>query len=194
MTDQELIAGIIARDKQAVQFLVSHYHKQVIKTAHHFVRNMDDAEDLAQDVCIEILESVQHFKGTSSLSTWIYRVTVNKSLNFIRKHKRKQLIGQVESLFKRTNGLNENKVPEPSVTDNTFEDKERRHLLDKSINSLPENQRIAFVLNKFEDLPYKEVAEIMNVSIASVESLLQRAKQNLQKRLVYQFSEYLNKK
>jgi RNA polymerase sigma-70 factor (ECF subfamily) len=194
MTDQELIAGIIARDKHAVQFLVSIYHKQVIKTAHHFVRNMDDAEDLAQDVCIEILESVQHFKGSSTLSTWIYRVTVNKSLNFIRKNKRKQLLGQVESLFKRTNCLYEQKVPEPSVNDNTFEDKERRHLLDKSINSLPENQRIAFVLNKYEDLPYKQIAEIMNVSLASVESLLQRAKQNLQKRLIHQFSEYSNKK
>ena len=194
MTDQELIAGIIARDKHAVQFLVSHYHKQVIKTAHHFVRNMDDAEDLAQDVCIEILESVRHFKGSSSLSTWIYRVTVNKSLNFVRKNKRKQLIGQVESIFKRSNGINENMVPEPSVIDNTFDDKERRQILDKSINSLPENQRIAFVLNKYEDLPYKQIAEIMNVSIASVESLLQRAKQNLQKRLIHQFSEYSIKK
>lgn len=192
MTDQELIAGIIARDKHAVQFLVSTYHQQVIKTAHHFVGNMDDAEDLAQDVCIEILESIRHFKGSSALSTWIYRVTVNKSLNFIRKNKRKQLIGQVESLFKRSN--EEHKVAEPIHRDTTFEDKERRQLLERSINNLPENQRIAFVLSKYEDLPYKQIAEIMNVSIASVESLLQRAKQNLQKKLIHQFSEYSTKK
>jgi RNA polymerase sigma-70 factor, ECF subfamily len=193
MTDQELIAGIIARDKHAVQFLVSNYHKQVIKTAFHFVRNMDDAEDLAQDVCVEILESVQHFKGSSTLSTWIYRITVNKSLNFIRKSKRQHIIGQVENLFRRSINGAENKLAEPSNHDNKLEDKERRLLLDKTINSLPENQRIAFVLNKYEGLSYKQVSEIMNMSIASVESLLQRAKQNLQKRLLHQFSEYIIK-
>lgn len=194
MTEQELIAGIIIKDKHAIQFLVSNYHKQVINTAYHFVRDMDDAEDLAQDVCIEILESIQHFKGGSTLSTWIYRVTVNKSLNFIRKNKRKQLIGQFEGFFKRSNGESEPQVSEPSVTDSSFENKERRNLLDKSVGKLPENQRIAFVLNKYEDLTYRQIAEIMNLSLASVESLLQRAKQNLQKSLIHQFSEYSKNK
>lgn len=194
MTDQELIAGIIEHDKHAIQFLVSNYHKQVINTAYHFVRDMDDAEDISQDVCIEILESIQHFKGSSALSTWIYRVTVNKSLNFIRKNKRKQLIGHIESFFKGSSGNHDYQVIEPSIHDRTFENKERRILLDKSVNKLPENQRIAFVLSKYEDLSYKQIAEIMNLSIASVESLLQRAKQNLQKSLIHQFSEYSNKK
>lgn len=190
MTDQDLIAGIISRDKSAVQFLVSNYHKQVIKTAYHFVRNMDDAEDLAQDVCIEILESVHQFKGSSSLSTWIYRITVNKSLNHLRKNKRKQLMSQVENLFRKPVEDQHKNTIEPFHHDTTIEDKERRKILDKTVNSLPENQKIAFILNKYEELPYKEIAEIMNVSLASVESLLQRAKHNLQKRLIHQFSEY----
>ncbi len=194
MTDQELITGILKRDKQVIQFLVSQYHKQIIKTAFRLLQNMDDAEDLAQDVCIEILESAESFKGASSLSTWIYRLTVNKSLNFIRKNKRKQLVRQFESYFRKGNGPVNATIKEPSEHDKTFENNERKQILDNAINSLPENQKTAFILSKYEELSYKEITEIMNLSLASVESLLQRAKKNLQKKLIVQFSEYSNKK
>ncbi len=193
MTDQELITGILNLDKPAIHFLVNNYHKQVIKTAFHFVHNMDDAEDLAQDVCIEILESAGSFKGNSSLSTWIYRVTVNKSLNFVRKNKRRQLVKQFETIFHIADGSSL-MVSEPATDDNSFENEERRRILDTAVNSLPENQKTAFILNKYEELSYKEITEVMSLSLASVESLLQRAKQNLQKKLLVQFSEYSNKR
>jgi RNA polymerase sigma-70 factor (ECF subfamily) len=194
MTDKELITGILNHDKPAIQYLVNKYHKQVIKTAFHFVQNMDDAEDLAQDVCIEILESAGAFKGASSLSTWIYRVTVNKSLNFVRKHKRKQLVKQFETFFRKENGRESATLEEPAVHENSIDETERRQILENAINSLPENQKTAFILNKYDELSYKEITEIMNLSLASIESLLQRAKQNLQKKLIVQFSEYSNKK
>ena len=194
MTDQELITGILNHKKPVIQFLVNKYHKQVIKTAFHFVHDMDDAEDIAQDVCVEILESLSQFKKNASLSTWIYRVTVNKSLNFVRKNKRKQLVNQFETFFHRADGNASSMISEPSVNDNSYEDKERKQILDNAINSLPENQKTAFILSKYEELSYKEITEIMNLSLASVESLLQRAKQNLQKKLIVQFSEYSNKK
>jgi len=194
MTDQELITGILNNDKTVIQFLVSKYHKQVIKTAFHLLQNMDDAEDLAQDVCVEIIESAGSFKGASSLSTWIYRLTVNKSLNFIRKNKRKQLVQQFESFFRKGDNPSETRVTEPSEYDKTFENNERRQILEKAVNSLPENQKTAFILSKYEELSYREITEIMNLSLPSVESLLQRAKQNLQKKLIVQFSEYSNNK
>ncbi len=194
MSDQELIEGIQNRDKLAVQQLVSKYHKQVVKTAYYFLKSMDDAEDLAQDVCIEILESAGRFKGNSSLSTWIYRITVNKSLNFIRKHKRSLLVEQIESLFWKSSSGNQQRIIEPSENLTGIEDKERKILIDEAISRLPENQKIAFILSKYDELSYKQIAEVMNVSIASVESLLQRAKQNLQKSLVSHFSEYTIKR
>ena len=194
MTDQELITGILNNDKPVIQFLVNKYHKQVITTAYHFVHDMDDAEDLAQDVCIEILESIGQFKRTASLSTWIYRITVNKSLNFVRKNKRKQLVKQFETFFHRSDGNAGAMISEPSANDNTYDNNERKQILDNAINSLPENQKTAFILSKYEELSYKEITEIMNLSLASVESLLQRAKQNLQKKLIVQFSEYSNKR
>lgn len=194
MTDQELIAGIVNRERPAIQYLVSTYHRQIIKTAYHFVQDMDDAEDLAQDVCIEILESAKQFRGSSSLSTWIYRVTVNKSLNFIRKNKRKQLVRQFETFFSSQKQPGEDHNPEPSAENNSLRNEENRRLLEKAVSLLPENQRIAFVLSKYDELPYKEIAGIMNTSVASVESLLSRAKQSLQKKLISHFKEYANKK
>jgi len=194
MTDQELITGILNRDKFVIQFLVKQYHRKIFKTAFHFVQNVDDAEDLAQDVCLEILESAESFKKASSLSTWIYKLTVNKSLNFIRKNKRKQFVKHFESIFRNENDKTTSTINEPTENDNTFENKERRLILENAINSLPENQKTAFILNKYEDLSYKEITEVMNLSLPSVESLLQRAKQNLQKKSLAQFSEYSNKK
>jgi RNA polymerase sigma factor (sigma-70 family) len=194
MTDHELITGILNHDKSVIQFLVNKFHKQVIKTAFHFVHDMDDAEDIAQDVCVEILESLSQFKKTSSLSTWIYKVTVNKSLNFIRKNKRKQLVGQFESFFFKRENNGGNTISEPSSVDNPYENTEKKQILDKAINSLPENQKTAFILSKYEELSYKEITEIMSLSLPSVESLLQRAKQNLQKKLFNHFSEYSNRR
>jgi RNA polymerase sigma-70 factor (ECF subfamily) len=194
MNDQELITGILNNDKPVIQFLVTKYHKQVITTAYHFVHDMDDAEDLAQDVCVEILESIGQFKRNSSLSTWIYRVTVNKSLNFFRKNKRKQLVKHFETFFHKANGNAGTLISEPSANDNSYDNNERKRILDTAINSLPQNQKTAFILSKYEELSYKEITEIMNLSLASVESLLQRAKQNLQKKLIVQFSEYSNKR
>ncbi|MCX6272591.1 MAG: RNA polymerase sigma factor [Bacteroidetes bacterium] len=194
MTDKELITGIINRDNVATQFLVVNYHPKVIKTAYYFVHDMNDAEDLAQDVCVEILESARHFKGMSSLNTWIYRITVNKSLNFIRKNKRKQLFSQIENVFRKQDGYHAIEPQEPSFADTNTDNAERRKILERSINTLPENQRTAFVLNKYEDLSYKEIAEVMNVSLASVEQLLHRAKMNLQKKLIVHYSEYSKNK
>ena len=194
MTDQELITGIVNREKPVIQYLVNTYHRQIIKTAYHFVQDMDDAEDLAQDVCIEILESAKQFRGSASLSTWIYRVTVNKSLNFIRKNKRKQLVKQFETFFSIPRQPGEVQNTEPATENNDLHHEDNRRLLEKAVSILPENQRIAFVLSKYDELSYKEVADIMNTSVASVESLLSRAKQNLQRNLISQFSEYANKK
>lgn len=193
MTEQELIDGLIIHNKESIQYLVNNYQKNVIKTAYYFVANMEDAEDLSQEVFLEILKSVGRFKKNASLYTWIYRITVNKSLDHLRSKKRRNVLHQLGTFIKVSNdGTNRNDT-EPAVMDNRNDDKEKRKILDNAVNSLPENQKIAFILNKYDELSYKEIAEIMNLSLSSVESLIHRAKMNLQKKLVNHFSEYANK-
>jgi len=194
MTEKDLIDGIIAKDKTAVQLLVNRYHQQVIKTAYYFVKDMDDAEDLAQDVCVEVLESIKSFRQTSSLSTWIYRITVNKSLNHIRKNRRKQFVGRIELLFSHPSEKTNKAIAEPFENQDRLDDQERKKVLDAAIQGLPENQRVAFILSKYDELSYTQIAEVMNVSLPAVESYLQRAKQNLQKKLITYFAEYSTQK
>ena len=193
MTDKELTDGLILQRKEAIDYLVDKYQKNVIKTAFYFLANMEDAEDLSQEVFLEILKSVGQYKQNSSLYTWIYRITVNKSLDHLRKQKRRDVMHQIYPFIRGSNDVTNRNDIEPAIMDTQNEDREKRGILDSAVNSLPENQRIAFILNKYEDLAYKEIAEIMNLSLSSVESLIHRAKLNLQKKLVNHFSEYANK-
>ncbi|MFZ4520210.1 MAG: RNA polymerase sigma factor [Bacteroidales bacterium] len=190
MTEVELIEGILRRERTAFQCMVDQYEKQVIKTAFYFVGNMQDAEDLSQEIFLEIIRSVDSFKRSSSLVTWIYRITVNKSLNMVKKQQREGIKVRIESLFRNPGSLEHGAMDEPSYEPGELEHEEKRKLLQTAIGRLPENQRIAFVLCKFDDLSYKQIAEIMKVGLPAVESLIYRARLNLQKYLVHQFSEY----
>jgi RNA polymerase sigma-70 factor, ECF subfamily len=190
MTEPELVEGLINQDKRAIQYLVDHYQKDVIKTAYYFVAIMEDAEDLSQEVFLEIFRSIGRYKKNASLSTWIYRITVNKSLDHLRKQKRRNVFNQVKSFIQVSHDGTTAISKEPPTLDTRNEDNEKRQMLDTAVNSLPENQRIAFILSKYEEMAYKDLAEIMNLSVSSVESLLHRAKLNLQKKLVNYFSEY----
>jgi len=190
MSDPELIEGILRRDRNAFQYLVDTYQKQVIKTANYFIGNMEDAEDLSQEIFMEIIDSLARFKQSSALSTWIYRITVNRSLNVVKKNRRNGIFTRIERLAgpkDENRSYPQGKLP---VTEPVLEEGENRKLLYDAISRLSENQRVAFVLHKFDDLPYKEIALIMGVSLSSVESLIHRAKKNLQKRLIHHFSDY----
>lgn len=190
MTEPELIEGILRRDRNAFQYLVNRYEKQVIKTAFYFIGNMEDAEDLSQEIFLDIIYSMGSFKRSSTLSTWIYRITVNKSLNMVKKQQRRGIMVRLESYFRSVPDHGVAKEAEPSHTGNEVEKKEMNEMLHAAISRLPENQRIAFVLCKFEEQTYRQIADIMKIGLPAVESLIHRAKLNLQKHLVYQFSEY----
>lgn len=189
MTDKELIEGILQRDRTAFQLLVGRFQQKVIKTAFHFLGNMEDAEDLSQDIFLEIIRSMHTFRNNSTLDTWIYRIAVNRSINLLKKNKRRDIFIRLESIL----GLSKNhRSLEPSTDEQSEEQtaNENQKLLHDSIAKLPENQRIAFVLHKFDDQSYKQVAMVMDLSLSAVESLIHRAKQNLQTQLTPHFPEY----
>ncbi len=190
MTNNELISGVIAKDRASVTCLVDTYQKRVIKTAYYFLGNMDDAEDVAQEVFLEILNSMQSFRRSSALSTWIYRITVNRSLNAVKRNKQRQIFTRIEKIFGLSNEEKNGLFIGTTVENNTITDRETRKLLKETISMLPGKQRTVFILSKYEELSYKEITEVTGLSLSSVESLLHRAKINLQKKLACHFSEY----
>lgn len=182
MTEKELIIALRDGEESAFKDLVNQFQHKVFNTALGLLQNETDAEDIAQEVFIQVYRSINQFKGESLLSTWIYRITVTKSLDQLRSKKRKKRFGFVFNLFGEDNrpAFDPGDFNHPGILQ---ERKEDASLLFKLVNNLPENQRTAFILHKVEELSYREIAGILNSTEGAVDSLLQRAKQNLRKKL-----------
>jgi RNA polymerase sigma factor (sigma-70 family) len=178
LTEQELIIGLKQKDENAFREFVTTRKALVFNTVLGFLQNQEDAEDVSQDVFIKILESISQFKGESALSTWVYRVSVTSALEFLRKKKRKKRFGFMSPLWGENNEQTV-ELPDFHHPGVALDKRETSAILFKAIKKLPENQQIAFILNKVEGLSYQEVAEIMNTSLSAVESLLHRARTNL---------------
>ena len=185
MSDSGLIDRIRRGDQHAFKLLFDKYHVKVFNTCMGFLHSKNDAEDITQDVFIEVYKSNNKFRGDSKFSTWIYRIAVNKSLNHIRDNKRSHWLKSVETLLSRARSKEfQTKHASGDDPEIILENTEKAEMLHHAIDSLPKNQKIAFTLNKYEDLSYKEISEVMNVSLSSVESLIHRAKMKLQKKLL----------
>lgn len=180
MTEFELIQGLRNGNETAFKYLVDTYKDRVFNTAIGIVQNAEDAEDVAQEVFIQVFRSIQNFKAESKLSTWIYRITTTRALDLLRSRKSKKRFGIIQRLFGEGNEP-EMEIPDFNHPGVALDRKENAARLFKAIGQLPENQKIAFTLHKLEDLSYQEVSEVMGTSVAAVESLLHRAKQNLKK-------------
>lgn len=180
MTEKELISQLQQGEEYAFKLLVTQYQDKVFNTAIGLLQNYGDAEDISQEVFIQVYKSINQFKSKAALNTWIYRITVSKCLDHIRGKKRKKRFGFIFSLFGEDNKLvhDEADFYHPGVA---LDKKEDAAMLFKMIDQLPEKQKTAFILNKLEDLSYQEIARIMETTEAAVDSLLQRARQNLVK-------------
>lgn len=151
--------------------------KRVYNLALQYVQNTEDAQEIAQDVFIAVYQQLDSFRSEANLSTWIYRIAVNKSLDFIKAKKRKKRFG-LFSIFTTAN--------EPAHFEHPgvlLEYQEETKILFEHINDLPENQKTVLILQKIEGKTMHEISEILEISPKAVESLLQRAKTNLLKKI-----------
>ena len=177
MEDAELLDKLKTGDRSAFNELVKRYSRKVVNICYRFLLNRDDAEDIAQEVFIEVFYSLKKFRGDSKLSTWIYRIATCRSMDEIKKQNRKKRftsIGKAIGLDQIAHWVSSNERP-----DRTMEEKENLSALMKALNALPENQRVALTLSKIEGYSNTEIAEIMQTSLTAVDSLIYRAKQNL---------------
>lgn len=171
-----MINALIEGEDSAYRHIIDRYREPLIRLCRGFTGSLDDAEDLAQEIFIEVFRSVGSFKGRSSLSTWIYRIAVNKSINFVRDRRKRDHDDYAQAADIEDDG-------DSHSAGSLLVQKDHAMALHSALERLPEKQRTAFVLSKYEDMSYTGIAEIMEVTVSSVESLLFRAKRNLQKHL-----------
>ena len=158
------------------------YKDLVYNLALQYLQNTADAEEITQDVFLSVYQNLSKFEGKATLKTWIYRITINKSLDFIKAKSRNK-----RSFFFTSKRLDN---PDTSITVSHFdhpgillERKEEMESIFACINALPERQKTALILMKIENRTQQEAATIMKSTVKSVESLYQRAKRNLKKQL-----------
>ena len=177
MNDAELLGKLKAGDKAAFSQLVSLYSGRVLNTCYRFLLNKHDAEDISQEVFIEVFQSVQSFRGDAALSTWIYRIAVTKCLDEIKKRNQKKRftsLGKILHLDDIAHWIGGGAMP-----DKRLNETDKMQQIEQALNTLPDNQRTAFTLSKIEGYTNAEIAEILNTTLVAVESLIYRAKKNV---------------
>jgi RNA polymerase sigma-70 factor (ECF subfamily) len=188
LNEQELIHQLKQRNEVAFRGLVEAYRNRVFHSVLNILQDTSDAEDATQETFIQVFESIGSFKEASTLSTWIYRIALRKALDKLRRKKTRQRLQAVIPWW----------MPEEKKSHDVLfhhpgievEQKEKAAILFKAIESLPDNQRLAFTLIRVQGMNYEEACDMMQLSVKAVESLISRAKVNLQKQLEHYYKTF----
>ena len=182
-TDAQLVKEALEGSMAAFGVLVRRYQGSVYGLAYHIVQNFADAEDLAQEAFLRVYKARERYEPRAKFSTWLYRIVVNLCLNELRWRKGKKAMALAVATETSSN-LNVDVLDEEQEPHEAMEEEELAVKLREIIGTLPDNQRIAILLNKYEGLSYQEVAESMETSVMAVKSLLTRARVKIKERLL----------
>ncbi|MCX8092667.1 MAG: sigma-70 family RNA polymerase sigma factor [Candidatus Goldbacteria bacterium] len=186
MDEKELIKKIIKGEKEYFREIINKYKNLIYNHSRNFLRNAQEAEDVTQEIFINIFNNLNRFRGDSKLSTWIYRITVNTCKNKLKQMKRlkaniiEEIDDDNDETRKIIEDIRENEEKEP---DNIFKQKNLRSAIYKNMKTLSDEQRTVIILRDINGLSYEEIAKIMKISVSAVKSKLFRARENLRQKL-----------
>ncbi len=167
-------------DIAAFEELVELHQHAVIGTVAKMLGRPDDAEDISQQVFLRVWKSAARYEETAKFTTWLFTITRNLVFNEMRRRQRKQTVSIDERQDDYHLGTPDESSPTP---DESTLQQELETAIDRAIEALPEKQRLAVVLRRYEELPYEEIAEILGLSLSAVKSLLFRARAQLKESL-----------
>jgi RNA polymerase sigma-70 factor (ECF subfamily) len=183
ISSEDLMTRIAEGDEDAFEILVNRYQTSVLNLIYRFIGDRTQAKDLAQEVFLRVWQAAKSYEPKAKFTTWIYRIATNLCFNELRSARRKRWFQ-----FLRSDGDREIQAEEdfpdssPSPEDLLLA-RERSRRITGALQTLPENQRMAIILKRYDDLSYEEIARIMSCSVSAIESLLVRAKKTLQEKL-----------
>lgn len=183
--DIRLMLRVRADDPGAFEELVAAYQHRLVGIMQHLIGNAAEAEDLAQEVFLRIYRARKKYRPRSKFSTWLFTIANHLALNALRNRRRKPLV----PLAGQDSGPLGPRPAEQLVHDRgaapsgQIRQQELVAVIQRALEKLNERQRMAVVLNKFEDMNYQEIAEVMGLTVQAVKSLLSRARANLREEL-----------
>ncbi len=173
---RNIIVKIKNGDEQAYSKLIKLYHNQVASLAYKMVGDYDEAADIAQDVFVKTSQNIWRYDESKKFYTWLYRITINAAIDYKRKHKR-----HYHESIDRVNGKADEKFSTPEVS---FQRGQIRQYIDEATQGLNEKQRSAFVLRDVDGFNINDVADTMDMPVATVRWYLHRARTIVKKDLL----------
>ncbi len=184
-SEEELVKQSIQGDTRAFEELVLQYHNKIYALAFRYMGNEEDAYDMAQEAFIKAFRSLRTFKGKSSFSTWLYRVTANVCLDELRRRKRRIVaLSLDEPLATQEGDEVEKEIADSSPgVDVIYEQKEFSQYIQQLLDEMKPEHKNAIILRDTMGFTYEEIAEVMNCSMGTVKSRISRARNVLRKKI-----------
>lgn len=180
--DQELVRRVQHGDKQAFDVLVRKYQQKIVKLISRYVRDQDEALDVAQETFIKAYRALANFRGDSAFYTWLYRIAINTAKNYLVAQSRRPPDTDIDAedavQFDGDTKLRETDLPEQLVHRDQVE-----RVIYEAIDALPEDLRTAITLRELEGLSYEEIAQAMDCPIGTVRSRIFRAREAIEQKL-----------
>lgn len=173
VSDSDLICAVKRRDKDAFKEIMLRYQNSIYKIAYRFTGNEDASRDLTQDIFFKVYRHASSYTPDAKFYTWLYRVAVNHCINFTKVQGR-EISKPSDDIYPDSPGSSQADIVVQAETE---------RIVRSAIDKLPERQRMAIILLKFEELSYKETAAILGCSVPAVEGLVSRAMSALKDRL-----------
>jgi len=182
-TDVQLMLDVKAGDEQSFALLLHRYRSPLVNFLYRMVRNREQAEDLAQEVFLRVYRAREEYVPTAKFTTWLFRIATNLALNSVRDHRHERMEISIDAPITTDAEDGDERtldIPEkhPNIEQHLV-DEARRKMILHSINKLPEKQRAAVLLHKYQELDYGEIAKILDCSESALKSLLFRAYETL---------------
>jgi RNA polymerase sigma-70 factor (ECF subfamily) len=174
------VAQLQGGSEAAFRTLVERYQARVYRTVYSLLRNPEESEDVAQEVFIEVYQTISRFRREAALSTWLYRLATSRALKNRRRAQAKKRFAYFTSLLGFGNEVL-HEPPDHAHPLALLEGRQQFQLLLAHIARLPDQQQVAFTLRHEQELSYEEIAAVLGTTVAAVESLLFRARQTLRK-------------
>lgn len=181
-SDQVLVNRVKQGDKAAFDVLVLKYQHKIVKLVMRYVRDPEEAQDVAQEAFLKAYRALPAFRGDSAFYTWLYRIAINTAKNYLVAQRRRPLDYELDlqdpEQYDMQGRLKESDTPEGVLLSD-----EIREAVSKAIVNLPDDLRTAIVLRELEGMSYEEIAQTMECPVGTVRSRIFRAREAIDKRL-----------
>jgi RNA polymerase sigma-70 factor (ECF subfamily) len=183
-TDAEVMLRVKAGDQSAFDYLVQKYRRPLVSFMYRMARNTAAAEDLAQEVFLRVYRSRQTYEASAKFTTWLYRIATNLAVNHARdtRHERPEVTVSLDEPDEET-GTTLDLADSTITAEEALVRRERMVAIRSKVEALPERQRLAVIMHKYQQMDYKQIADVLKLSESATKSLLFRAYETLRQQL-----------